>query len=425
MARVIHTGDTHIGYRQYHSSERKRDFLTAFERVIEDAIDEEVDAVIHAGDLFHDTRPAIPDLMATVEVLRRLATADIPFLAVVGNHEATRDRQWLDLFADLDLAVRLDDQGIQIGNTTLYGLDYVPPSRRPELSYDFAPSTTEHAALVAHGLFEPFAHADWDTERLVSESSVSFEALLLGDNHTWGQERLADTLVTYCGSTERASASEREARGYNLLNFEGGEVTVTRRRIDAARRWEFIDVSLHGEEGTEHVIEEGRARALEDAVVIVRITGDGTDISPAVIEERLTEAGALLVRVFDEREISEDETPGVQFADPDRAVDERLQQLALSGAGELVDAVVRDETVVDANVRERVRSRMETLLDEAPDAFERRPTHSNSDKEPPEDERPLEDREQDEPAEEHDPADHSSPDEATEDDGQASIAEFG
>ena len=33
MTRVIHTGDTHLGYRQYHRPERKADFLDAFARI--------------------------------------------------------------------------------------------------------------------------------------------------------------------------------------------------------------------------------------------------------------------------------------------------------------------------------------------------------------------------------------------------------
>ena len=90
MTRVLHTGDTHIGYRQYHSPERRADFLGAFRRVVEDAVADDVDAVVHAGDLFHDRRPALADIHGTIEVLRQLREAAIPLYAVVGNHERTR-----------------------------------------------------------------------------------------------------------------------------------------------------------------------------------------------------------------------------------------------------------------------------------------------------------------------------------------------
>lgn len=371
MVRVIHTGDTHIGYRQYHSPERREDFLAAFQEVIADAIAAEVDAVVHAGDLFHDTRPDIPDLMGTVETLGRLARAEIPFLGVVGNHEGTRDRQWLDLLVDLDLATRLDARGAIIDDVTFYGLDYVPPTRRSSLEYDFSSSSTEHTALVAHGLFEPFAHADWDTAALLERSTVDFDVLLLGDNHAPGQTRVNGTWVTYCGSTERVSAAEREDRGYNIVTIDD-DVRISRRTIDGIRPWEFVEVSLAGEEGVDRVLEEARSREIEDTVVIIRISGTGAEISPAKIEENLTEAGALIVRVIDERESSEEEVPSVQFADPDRAVDERLRQMELSDAGRMVDAIVRDRTIPDSTVRERVRSRMETLLQEVPTAFDRK-----------------------------------------------------
>ena len=39
MTRVLHTGDTHLGYQQYHLATRREDFLAAFEQVTEDAVD--------------------------------------------------------------------------------------------------------------------------------------------------------------------------------------------------------------------------------------------------------------------------------------------------------------------------------------------------------------------------------------------------
>lgn len=369
MTRVIHTGDTHIGYRQYHSPERRRDFLEAFEQVIADAIESDVDAVVHAGDLFHDTRPDLPDLMETIRVLRRLAAAEIPFLAIVGNHEGTRDRQWLDLFADLDLARRLDAAGTTIGDVTFYGLDYVPPAQRHRLTYEFDSPETETTALVAHGLFEPFAHSNWETAELLSAASVDFDALLLADNHTPDRAQVAGTWLTYCGSTERTSAAEREERGYNLVTFDE-EIRIARRTIAGTRPFVFVAVELSGNEGSERVIDDVTAHDVTDAVVIVHLRGEGADVPPALVEEAVAAEGALLVRVIDEREQPDEASPAVRFADPDRAVEDRVRELGLSPAGRMVDEIVRDGTVAASNVRTRVRSRIETLLAEAPAAFE-------------------------------------------------------
>ena len=137
MTRVIHTGDTHLGYRQYHRPERREDFLAAFRQVAADAVEDDVDAVVHAGDLFHDRRPGLPDLLGARDVLETLDDVDVPFLAVVGNHETKRESQWLDLFEAMGLATRLDGTPTVVGDTAFYGLDFVPRARRADLAYEF------------------------------------------------------------------------------------------------------------------------------------------------------------------------------------------------------------------------------------------------------------------------------------------------
>ncbi|WP_254862558.1 DNA double-strand break repair protein Mre11 [Halovivax gelatinilyticus] len=364
MTRVIHTGDTHIGYQQYNSPDRRRDFLRAFEAVASAAIDGDVDAVVHAGDLFHDRRPGLVDLQGTIDVLRRLADADVPFLAIVGNHETKRDAQWLDLFEDLDLATRLGPDPVVVGDVAFYGLDFVPRSRREHLNYEFdeAPADVSGTALVAHGLFEPFAHADWDTEAVLSESTVDFDAMLLGDNHAPDTATVADTWVTYCGSTERASASERDPRGYNLVTFED-EVSITRRALEDTRDFVFVDVELEPGEGVDRVRERLGQHDLSETVTIVTIEGDGEPVSPATVEAFAFERDALVARANDRRDLAEDATEHqVTFADPDSAVTDRLRELDCSDGALAIDATVRDETVADSNVRESVERTVRDAL---------------------------------------------------------------
>ncbi|KYH27341.1 DNA double-strand break repair protein Mre11 [Halalkalicoccus paucihalophilus] len=369
MTRVIHTGDTHIGYRQYHSAERRSDFLAAFQRVAADAMEEDVDALVHAGDLFHDRRPDIQDLLGTLDVLRDLDAADVPFLAIVGNHEGTREGQWLDLFSRMGLATRLDSDGIEIGGTTFYGLDHVPVSQRDRLEYDFAPPETEHTALVAHGLFEPFPYADWDTEELLDSASVEFDAMLLGDNHQPDRAELGGTWVTYCGSTERASAAERDDRGYNLVDFAEGEAHISRRGLDT-REFVFVDAELAEGEGTERVLERVGQYDLADCVVIVTVEGEGGTVTPAEVESFARERGALIARVNDKREVEESASFDVSFSDPDTAVRARLNEMGLSGAASEIDETVRASKIADSNVRGAVEERVRSLIEEEPEAFE-------------------------------------------------------
>lgn len=373
MTRVLHTGDTHLGYQQYHEPARREDFLEAFRQVIEDAVAEDVDAVVHAGDLFHDRRPGLPDIMGTLSILRTLSDADIPFLAIVGNHETKRDAQWLDLFESLGLATRLGREPVTIGNTAFYGLDFVPRSQRADLAYEFEPHNADHAALLAHGLFAPFDYGDWDAETVLCSASVDFDAMLLGDDHEAKRTQVEETWVTYCGSTERASASEREDRGYNLVTFEDG-VDIRRRGIPT-RSFVFVDVDLNEGEGFERVRERIDQHDLGDAVVIVRIDGEGEPITPAELETVALDGGALVARVNDRRDIQSTQEVSVSFADPDDAVRERIRELGLSPAARDLDETIRASKVADSNVADQVEQRVTEFVEDADEgAFESAPT---------------------------------------------------
>ncbi|SIR09849.1 DNA repair exonuclease SbcCD nuclease subunit [Haladaptatus litoreus] len=369
MTRVIHTGDTHIGYRQYHSPERRNDFLSAFDSVVDDAIEDDFDAVIHAGDLFHDRRPGLSDLHGTISVLRKLERAEIPFLAIVGNHESTRGEQWLDLLETLGLATRLGAEPVVVGDTAFYGLDHVPESKRDDLEYDFSPHEQEHSALVGHGLFTPFDFGNWESEVVLSEASVDFDAMLLGDNHKPEKERVDGTWVTYCGSTERASASERDARGYNIVTFDG-DVALSRRGIET-RDFEFISVELKGEEGIDRIRDVVREYDLDDSVALISIEGEGGDVTAARVEEFALDEGALVTRVTDRREIeAEADELSVSFADPDDAVRSRVREMGLSETAHDVDEIVRASKVADSNVRTAVEEHVADRISEDVDAFE-------------------------------------------------------
>ncbi len=372
MTRVIHTGDTHLGYQQYHQPERREDFLDGFRQVAEDAIDDDVAAVVHAGDLFHDRRPTLPDIMGAMDVLRTLDDADIPFLAVVGNHEAKRDAQWLDLYESLGLATRLGAEPVERDGVAFYGLDFVPRAKRPDLDYDFGSHDADYAVLVSHGLFQPFPHGDWDAQEVLTEANVEFDAVLLGDDHTPRTkfvEEPHEAWLTYCGSTERASADERDERGYNVVVFDDGDsgadgVDVRRRGLDT-RSFVFVDVELGEGEGIERVRERVGQYDLEDAVVSVSIEGEGDPVTPASIEEYADEQGALVARVSDHRELTDESEVEVSFADPDEAVRERIRDLGLSPAARDIDETIRASKVADSNVADAVEDRVQEFAENA------------------------------------------------------------
>ena len=407
MVTLLHTADTHLGYRQYHRPEREADFREAFYEVIEAAIEENVDALVHAGDLFDSSRPGIEALSDALEGLKRLDEADIPFLSIVGNHDGTRDRQWLDVFSSLGLATRLDDEGVTVrggddgdgdggdndsdGNDdagrehrlALYGLDHVERGRRDRLDYAFDREKaieSDATALVAHGLFEPFPNGDWDARAICRQSSVEIDAILAGDDHINRETVLPEfeTLLTYPGSTERTAADQREPRGYDLVTVSpAGGIDLDFREL-SARKFVYVDVEMSEGEGLDRVLDALEAEAgesdFEEAVVIVTLSGAGERVASGPIEELGLAREALAVRVNDHREHTEEgrEYGEVAFVDPDSAVETRRRTLGLSEHGHEIEGLVRDgEAVPDSNLTDVVEERVHEWLDGSLEPFER------------------------------------------------------
>lgn len=431
MAKLLHTGDTHLGFRQYHLDDRRQDFADAFGEVIGSAIEHDVDAVVHAGDLFHTSRPGITPLQTVLTELQRLRNADIPFLLIVGNHERTHDRNWVELLAEVELATRLDAEGTRIDDTTIYGLDFVPPGQRDRLNYDFEPPGTDSSVLVGHGLFKPFAHGDWSTQRILEESPVDFDLMLVGDDHgadyrlvskkqstdseqgssgsssngktAQSRERIP---ISYAGSTERTKADQRQPRTYSLVTIpKDGDVDpqehIDRQVIDSAREFVYVDVTLNRGDGIETVEQTIRDNvdSLDQAVLKVTLmadedeapipeqsgsteeeSGEGTTDYPVheqipvgPIENLGTKLGALVTRVSDRRDLLEDERDyqAVEFADVDAAIEERRQDIVVTqAADQLLELAMNTDQFVDSNIADTAQETVTALIErESPEAL--------------------------------------------------------
>lgn len=374
--RIIHTGDTHLGYRQYHSEVRRQDFLDAFAKVIDDAVSMKVNAVIHAGDLFDSRNPTLDDILETMKLFSRLKDAQIPLLAVVGNHESKQSTQWLDLYESMGLVIRLGATPYMLGNVAVYGIDHVPKSRIPMFDYSvFNPgnnvndgaASAEHRLLVMHQMMKPFAFGEWDVQEVLGSLPFKVDAVLLGDNHKHEIIRLGETWVTYCGSTERNGISELEPRSYNIVTA-GSEGVEISKRVIPTRDFVFIPVSLSkGSQAYEEIFSAIKERDVEDKVVFVNISGDPEiKVKFSEIEEFLLSRKALVPGIRDLRtgDISvEDPSLSFCFTDPDEAVKKELREMHLTRGGLMLDEIIRDPAVVKSRVDTEVEDRLGELLE--------------------------------------------------------------
>jgi exonuclease SbcD len=368
--RIVHTGDTHLGYRQYHSDVRRKDFLNAFSTVIDDAIDMGVDAVVHSGDLFDSRNPTLDDILDAMGLFSRLKNAGIPLLAIVGNHESKQSTQWLDLYSSLGLVIRLGNEAYRVGEVALYGIDSVPKTKIPLFDFTlFEDKATDakYNLLVMHQLVKPFAFGDWDIKEVIDSIPFDLHAVLLGDNHKYDITKVSDTWVTYSGSTERNSTSEREPRSYNIVAVGENGIEISK-RIIPTREFVFIPVTLTGgPDNHEDIFSAIMEYDISEKVVFVELFGDvKAKLDFSEIERFILSRGALVPGIKDLRtgvDTLADPSLKVSFSDPDDVVKEEIKKMNLSSGGLLLDDIIRDPLIVKTRVGDEAELKLGQLLE--------------------------------------------------------------
>lgn len=107
--RIGHLSDIHNGYRTgtlKHESNvnlREHDGDMSLSAMITDIIDQKVDAIFIAGDLFHSPFPTPRNIVFVQSQLRRLAKAGIKVYTLAGNHDTT------DIKGDIAASKVIDD----------------------------------------------------------------------------------------------------------------------------------------------------------------------------------------------------------------------------------------------------------------------------------------------------------------------------
>jgi DNA repair protein SbcD/Mre11 len=119
MPRFLHVADVHLGYDRYNHKERSLDFFYAFQDALRKyAVEAAVDFVVIAGDLFEHRTIQPATLNQAQLCLQMLQEANIPVLAIEGNHDNLpygTKTNWLRYLADWGLLILLEPEVVGPG----------------------------------------------------------------------------------------------------------------------------------------------------------------------------------------------------------------------------------------------------------------------------------------------------------------------
>ncbi len=236
---ILHLADTHIGYTAYNRldengfNQREMDVFNAFEQVIDLALKDKPDIILHSGDLFDSVRPSNRAISFVIEQLLRLSDAGIPIVIISGNHSTPRLRETGSVFKVLEhienvhLAYTGRYETFEFGELKVHALPHCVDKEVFEAELvkmkpdgDFKHNVAMlHAGVVGLSVFK----MNEFNEQLASTSQLEkgFDHVALGHFHEFCE--VTETAV-YAGSTERLGFGEAgQPKGFITLDLESGK----------------------------------------------------------------------------------------------------------------------------------------------------------------------------------------------------------
>ena len=254
IMKFAHLSDTHLGYRQFGLNEREKDFYEVFELIIDKIIEENVDFVIHSGDLFETARPSPNALLTFQKGLLRLKGASIPMFAIAGNHDSVMRKEAIPpqvLFKKWGLKVISPiNTNYMFDDVFIAGLPYYPSSQSKNLKNKLAElsqkaANHEKSILVLHQGIDKYLSFQYELE--IGDIPDNFDYYAFGHLHKYIEDDFGKGKLVYPGSIDIWRTNElpdykKNGKGFVVVDLDGPKPAVKRVVVESPRA--FIDKTI-------------------------------------------------------------------------------------------------------------------------------------------------------------------------------------
>ncbi len=382
MPRLLQMADVHLGARHDDmgpaaAAQRERQF-TAFQKAIDLAIVEKVDAVLICGDLFDSNSQPRRSVERAATELGKAVARQIPVVIIPGTHDcyeagsiyrvfdmaamagAAADSDLLTVLTDSRPRVEFDHLGLSVV-ATVFPTKRAPRSPLPGMADG---ATGKWKVGMVHGSFAVPGRFDQDevsfTDAEVGASGLDY--LALGHWHSFREGRANGVAWAYAGAPDLVALDQDGAGQVLLVSLEERngqrQVTIEPRQVGRShfRKLEVDASTLASQAELERSL---RDQADPDRVIDVRVIG----VRPAELDLNLDElerqlAGSFLrIRL---RDVSVAPLP----EDFDAPADTIVGAMARDLHGRIADHEARGENERAAELREALRLGL-LLLDDA------------------------------------------------------------
>ena len=276
--RFIHTSDIHLGKTYRNSSgeaERYEDFFRCLAGIVADAVAGQVDFMLIGGDLFHVGQILPKTFAKTIETLQPLKDANIPCIAIEGNHDWIHRRDsisWMEALSQMGYIKllrpsRTEEGGyrfdpfdeetgmgghVEIDGVNVHGLGYIGAQAGSHVERICEAVATDNNLLLFHVGVWTYSPVEIGNMKLEEAHPLAekFGYVALGHGHKpYVIETPEKKPYAYNpGSPERVNfGEEKYDKGYYLVSVEDGNFS-TEFRTTSPRPMIVTTIDLEGAE---------------------------------------------------------------------------------------------------------------------------------------------------------------------------------
>jgi len=319
--RFIHTGDLHLdspfaglvtAAPDHVAAALREATIQAWKAIVDLALEERVDFVVVAGDVFDRESRTLRGQVRFRDGLARLSAAGIPSFVVAGNHDPQSSWEravqvtWPPLahfFGSREVtgvAVRrgagVDDDGDGEEIARVYGMSFGQADVRENLARRFRrePGVPVAVGLLHANVGQDTGHDPYAPCTLEDLRAADMDYWALGHVHRRGVLSAANPAVVYCGNPQGRDPNEGDPRGCYLVTIhDRARIAPEFVPVDVVR-WQDVTVDVAGLEEVEPLIdrvaeavETARTAAARSVIARVEVTGRGP------LHEVLVRGGAV------------------------------------------------------------------------------------------------------------------------------------
>jgi exonuclease SbcD len=256
--KLFHAADLHldspmrglVAYPEAPVDELRLATRVALGNLVDAAIEEAVDAVVIAGDIFDGDWPHYGTGVRFVYEMGRLRDADIPVAIVTGNHDAeSKLTKSLPLPNNVHMFTAREAQTITFEEVGLavHGQSYATPAVLDDLSASYPSPVADifnlgllHTSADGRPGHEHYAPC---SVNVLAQHGYDYWAL----GHIHSREVLhSDPPIVFPGNLQGRGMRETGPKGATLIELgHDGPITLEHRVLDCVR-WELIEVAASG-----------------------------------------------------------------------------------------------------------------------------------------------------------------------------------